>query len=189
MKTKVVLVLVLATILSVSVSAQEVKADLTKSELKWSAKKVTGEHNGAIKLKEGELALKGEQIGSGKFVIDMKSIVDEDLPVGEWNNKLVGHLKSDDFFGVEKYPESVLVITGSTPFVNNKATVKGKLTIKGITNPIEFEATRAGNMYTARVTVDRTLYNVRYGSGKFFENLGDKTIYDDFYLDVKLVTL
>jgi len=186
MKTKLVLAAMFA-LLVVMANAQTLKVDVSKSELNWTGKKVTGEHHGKINIKEGTLTLKNKKLTDGKFVIDMNSISDLDLPAGEWNDKLVGHLKSDDFFGVTTHPEAVLVITGSTPFTNGKANVTGKLTIKGITNPVEFEATKSDNLYTAQVTVDRSLYNVRYGSGKFFENLGDKTIYDNFILDVELV--
>jgi polyisoprenoid-binding protein YceI len=185
---KLVSLSVLVLMVVFAVNAQDLKVNASKSELLWTAKKVTGEHHGKINLKEGIVSLKNNSIVSGKFVIDMSTIEDLDLPAGEWHDKLIGHLKSDDFFGVQTYPEAILVLTGSTPFENGKAMVKGNLTIKGITNQIEFEATKLDNDYTALITVDRTLYNVRYGSGKFFENLGDKTIYDDFILDVKLVT-
>lgn len=185
---KLVSLSVLILLVVFAVNAQELKVNALKSELHWNAKKVTGEHHGKINLKEGSFTLKDMKIVSGKFVIDMSSLDDLDLPAGEWHEKLVNHLKSDDFFGVKTYPEAVLVLTESTPFENGKAKVKGKLTIKGITNPIEFESIKLDNEYTALITVDRTLFNVRYGSGKFFENLGDKTIYDNFTLDVKLVT-
>ena len=115
----------------------------------------------------------------------MNSITCEDME-GEWMEKLVGHLKSDDFFGVATYPEATLVVKESTKIVNGKTTVKADLTIKGITHPVTFEASQSSNTFSAVITVDRTLYNVRYGSGKFFDNLGDKTIYDDFTLDVTL---
>jgi polyisoprenoid-binding protein YceI len=111
----------------------------------------------------------------------------KDLEAGEWHDKLVGHLKSDDFFGVEKFPTSELIITESAPFKNNEATVTGKLTIKGITHPVTFKAVKVGTGYTALITVDRTKYDIKYGSGKFFDSLGDKMIYDEFTLDVKLV--
>jgi polyisoprenoid-binding protein YceI len=186
MKAKLFLA-ALAGLFVISATAQELKVDVSKSELKWNGKKVTGEHYGKINLNEGTLTLKDKKIESGKFVIDMNSITVDDLPAGEWNDKLVGHLKSDDFFGTTTHKDAVLEVTGSAPFTNGKAKVTGKLTIKGITNPVEFEATQSGNLYTALVTVDRSLYNVRYGSGKFFENLGDKAIYDNFTLDVKLV--
>jgi polyisoprenoid-binding protein YceI len=185
MKAKLLLVAILAVVVG-SANAQELKVDVSKSTLQWTGKKVTGEHTGKIGLKEGTFTLKNNKFTAGKFVINMNSLTNEDLPAGEWNDKLVGHLKSDDFFGVATYPEAVLEITGSTPLTNGKAKVSGKLTIKGITNPVEFEATQSGSTYTALITVDRSLYNVRYGSGKFFENLGDKTIYDDFTLNVKL---
>jgi len=186
MKTKLLLAAILA-VTVISASAQELKIDAAKSTLVWTGKKVTGEHHGKIGLKEGNVTVKDKKIVTGKFIIDMNSITDEDLTDSTWNSKLVGHLKSDDFFGVATYPEAVLVLTGSTPLVNNKTKISGKLTIKGITNPIEFEATKLDNVYSAIITVDRSLYNVRYGSGKFFENLGDKTIYDNFTMDVKLV--
>ncbi len=167
--------------------AQEVKFNPTKSEIKWTGKKVSGEHFGNINLKEGSITLKGNAIVAGKFVIDMTSITVKDLEPGEWHDKLLGHLKSDDFFGVEKYPEAVLVIDKSTPLMNKMVTITGKLTIKGKTQPVVFVATKTDMGYTAKVMVDRTKYDIRYGSGKFFENLGDKMIYDDFTLEVTLV--
>jgi polyisoprenoid-binding protein YceI len=103
----------------------------------------------------------------------------------------LGHLKSDDFFGVVKYPLAKLVITGSTPFDKGSAVVSGTLTIKDATNPIEFKATSQkkedGTWFFANIIVDRTKYNIRYGSGSFFDNLGDKTIYDEFKLKVNLL--
>ncbi|MDA3931083.1 MAG: YceI family protein [Prolixibacteraceae bacterium] len=176
----VLVVFVLATV------AQSYKVVPSKSELKWNGKKVTGEHYGKISIKEGAFSVKNNKVETGTFVIDMASITCDDLE-GEWNDKLVGHLKSDDFFSVEAHPEATLKITGSTLLENNKATLKGDLTIKGITKPVEFEATHVENTFSAVVSVDRTAYNVRYGSGKFFDNLGDKTISDVFTMDVKIV--
>lgn len=170
-----------------ALQAQSLKADATKSIVKWNAKKVSGEHYGKIALKSGELMLKDGKLTGGTFVIDMPSITCDDLTNAEYNQKLVGHLKNDDFFAVDKFPESKLVITSSTPFNGDKAQVKANLTIKGITKPVEFEASRKGKTYSATITVDRTLYDIRYGSGKFFESLGDNMIYDEFTIDVQLV--
>lgn len=177
---------VIVLFVAASAIAQSYSVDPAKSVLKWNGKKVTGEHYGKISLKEGKFEVKDSKVVSGKFVIDMASITVEDLQ-GEWADKLSGHLKSDDFFGVANHPEAVLVLKESSKLVNGKAKVKADLTIKGITNAIEFDAVQTGSEFSAVITVDRSLYNVRYGSGKFFENLGDKTIYDDFTLDVKLV--
>jgi polyisoprenoid-binding protein YceI len=108
----------------------------------------------------------------------------------EGNARLEGHLKSDDFFSVAKYPVSKLVITGSSSFDKGTGVVTGTLTIKGITNPIEFKASLQrkddGLWFYSNITVDRTKYNIRYGSGSFFDNLGDKTIFDEFNLKVSL---
>ncbi len=116
----------------------------------------------------------------------MTSIKDDD-----GSERLLGHLKSEDFFGVEKNPVSKLVITESTPLDKGTGTVKGNLTIKGITNPIEFKVAMQksdeGIWFYTNIVIDRSKYNIRYGSGSFFDNLGDKTIYDEFKLKVNLL--
>jgi polyisoprenoid-binding protein YceI len=184
---KAFLFLVLAGLFYVSASAQtKMTADTAQTKLLWLGEKVTGEHTGTVKLQSGWLTWQDNKIVAGEFNIDMASLKDVD------NNKmLMGHLKSDDFFGVVKYPVAKLVITGSTPFDKGSATVKGNLTIKESTNPIEFKATTQkkddGTWFFANITVDRTKYNIRYGSGSFFDNLGDKTIYDEFKLKVNLL--
>jgi polyisoprenoid-binding protein YceI len=174
---------------TVGLFAQELTVDTKKSTLKWHGEKVTGEHFGTIDLKEGMLVWKNNKIVSGQMIIDMTSITNTDIDDAGYNAKLVGHLKSDDFFGVEKYPTAKLYIKGSDAFKDNKATVKGELTIKGITHPIEFEAQKENDWFMAEIVVDRSKYDVRYGSGSFFDNLGDKTIYDDFTLTVKIATV
>jgi len=163
----------------------------SSTKIQWNAKKVTGEHTGTIALKEGWLDWKKNEIVSGKFIVDMTTIQDSDLKDEKMKKTLEGHLKSDDFFGVEKNPVSTLEITGKSPFVNGTGTVRGNLTIKGITLPIEFNATAVETKetitFTGKITVNRAKYDVRYGSGSFFSDLGDKLIYDDFLLDITLV--
>lgn len=170
-----------------SMNAQTMTADVSKSSLKWLGKKVTGQHVGTINLKSGSMEMKDGKIASGKFVIDMTSITNNDLKDAGYNKKLVDHLKSDDFFGVAKHPEAMIEIVKSTPFTNNEATVDAKLTIKNITHPISFKAKRDGNAFTSEIVVDRSKYDVRYGSGSFFDNLGDNMIYDEFTMTVKVV--
>ena len=170
-----------------SVGAQnKLSADTTKTSLLWLGEKVTGQHTGTIKLQSGWLNWQNNKIASGEFDINMASLKET-----ENNAMLLGHLKSDDFFGVSKFPLAKLVITGSTPFDKGSGTVSGTLTIKDITNPIEFKATMQkkdeGTWFFANITVDRTKYNIRYGSGSFFDNLGDKTIYDEFKLKANLL--
>ncbi len=175
-------------IATTSISAQSFTVDTKKSTLKWTGKKVAGEHYGFINLKSGNFEIKNNKIVSGAFVIDMNSITNIDIESDEYKAKLVGHLKSDDFFGVEGHPTSTLEIIESSPFKNNEAKVKGRLTIKNITHPVEFTAKQTNEGYLATVVVDRSKYDVRYGSGSFFDNLGDNMIYDDFTMEVKIVT-
>lgn len=185
MKTLLISVLMIA-LTAFSLNAQNLSADVSKSTLKWHGKKVTGEHFGHISLKSGTLEIKDNMIARGKFVIDMNSITNTDLTDPGYNAKLVGHLKSDDFFGVSKHPEAVIEIVKSSPFVNNEATVDAKLTIKNITHPITFKAKKDGKTYLADLVIDRSKYDVRYGSGSFFDNLGDNMIYDDFEMSVRI---
>ena len=164
----------------------KLNADAEKTKLLWLGEKVTGHHTGTIDLQSGWINWKDNKIVSGEFNIDMTTLKDS-----EANERLEGHLKSDDFFGVEKFPVSKLVITGSTPFDKGTGVVSGTLTIKGVTNPVEFRTTMQkkedGVWFFANIIVDRTKFNVRYGSGSFFDNLGDKTIYDEFKLKVNLL--
>jgi polyisoprenoid-binding protein YceI len=161
-------------------------ADTSKTTLAWLGEKVTGQHTGTIKLQSGWLDWQDNKIVSGEFIIDMASINESAR-----NAMLEKHLKSDDFFSVSKFPTAKLILTGSESFEKGTAVVKGTLTIKGITNPIEFKSNVQkkdnGLWFYSNITVDRTKYNIKYGSGSFFDNLGDKVIYDEFKLKVALL--
>lgn len=165
------------------------KLNSENSKVEWLGKKVTGEHSGTIKVNTGNLVVSNGEIVEGSFVVDMTSIVCTDL-TGDSKGKLEGHLKSDDFFGVEKFPESKFEITKADKMDNGNYKINGKLTIKGITEPVEFMVNLHKHDATVhvsgKITIDRTKFNVRYGSGSFFDNLGDKTIYDDFELNLDL---
>ncbi|MEN0050961.1 MAG: YceI family protein [Bacteroidota bacterium] len=164
--------------------------DLEKSAVTWKGYKVTGSHEGMIKVKSGGLEYTDDLLSGGTFEIDMTTITTTDLKGGA-AKKLVGHLNSEDFFGVEKYPTAKFVITNVSPQGPGRYKVSGDLTIKETTKPIKFTATTTeeGGMVTAKadIQIDRSDYNVKYGSGTFFGNLGDKTIYDEFDLSVSLV--
>ncbi len=186
-----ILVLGLHTMAFAADKKVEYKVDKQKSKLEWNAKKVTGAHNGNINLSDGKLISDGKNVTGGTFSIDMTSITDKDLTDAGYNEKLVTHLKSDDFFSSAKFPASTFVITKITHATGGKATVKGNLTIKGITKELEFPATikTSGNTITAqgKMKVDRTKYDIKYGSGSFFDNLGDKAIDNEFELDVEII--
>jgi len=161
--------------------------DLEASKIEWVGKKVTGKHNGTIDLKSGKLMMndKGEITG-GMFEIDMSTITVLDLS-GNMKSKLEGHLNSDDFFSTDTYPVATVELTNAEKTGDNTYNISSNVTIKGITNPVEFKATVKDGKAMADITVDRTKYDVKYGSGSFFDGLGDKMIYDDFELSVTLV--
>lgn len=165
------------------------KVDAAKSVVKWHAKKVTGEHLGTIGLASGALNVDGTKITGGTFEIDMTSIKCTDITDAGYNAKLVGHLKSDDFFSVEKNPKAVFVIT-KVDGKGNNVNITGDLTIKGIKNKITFPATvtadAKGVTANAKIVLDRSKWDVRYGSKTFFPNVGDKMINDDFEINLAL---
>jgi polyisoprenoid-binding protein YceI len=167
------------------------KVDTTSSVIMWTGYKVTGKHTGAVRVKNGTVLSEGGKLTGGSFEIDMNSITCTDLE-GEYAGKLVGHLKSDDFFGTDKYPTAKFVITKAIP-QDTKGNYKiiGNLTIKETTKEVRFLANVAETPQTitanGKIVVDRSDYDVRFGSGSFFDGLGDKTIYDEFDLQVSLV--
>ncbi len=187
MRSKLYLIALLIFAGTAVAQAQKSTVDTQKSSIAWVGKKIGGQHNGTIQLKSGALEVKNNGIVSGKFTIDMQSIKNLDLTSDSYNKKLVGHLKSDDFFGVEKFPTATLNITKGSKFKNNKASVTGAVTIKNKTENLTFDVVKNGNVYTATINVDRSKFDVRYGSNSFFDNLGDKAIDDIFVLDIELV--
>lgn len=176
-------------------AAQNQKADLdlAASNLSWEGTKVTGKHAGKVKVSKGYLETKNNQVIGGQFEVDMNSITNEDLTDKTYNDKLIGHLKSEDFFNVAKFPSATFKIKSVAPKVTDKGTheVIGDLTIKGASHPISFPATIVigDGKIEAKGTavVDRTLWNIRYGSGKFFKGLGDKVINDTFTVVIDIV--
>ncbi|MFH6772137.1 YceI family protein [Gaetbulibacter aestuarii] len=151
------------------------------SQVIWKGYKVTGSHEGTIAIEEGTLTFDNDKLVGGEFVIDMTTIANTDLE-GDYKSKLEGHLKSDDFFGVESHPTASLVFTEVTPSGKNAYDVTGDLTIKGITKPVNFTMAIYGSKANATLKIDRSEYNVRYGSSSFFDGLKDKVIYDEFDL-------
>lgn len=158
------------------------------SSVKWTGYKVTGKHWGTVNVKSGNLDFQNGVLKGGNFTIDMTSIAVDDL-TGDSKGKLEGHLKSDDFFGVTTYPNATFVITQAVPRgTPGSYKIVGNITIKGKSKELRFNAQidESGDSYVGKADfqLDRSEFDVRYGSGSFFDNLGDKTIYDDFDMSV-----
>jgi len=177
-------------------SGKSYTVNVAESKVNWLGKKVTGQHNGSIKIASGEIFVDNNVITGGKVEIDMKSITNEDQKDEESNKKLVGHLSSPDFFDVAKFPTSKIEITKVETLNDNTKpnanfNVTGNLTIKDVTKSITFpaEIKIENGVLTVKADfdIDRTDWNIRYGSGKFFENLGDKVINDKFNLNLTIV--
>jgi polyisoprenoid-binding protein YceI len=160
--------------------------DPATSKLVYLAKKVTGEHTGEVKLKNGHLNFEKDLLKNGEFEIDMASITNTDIQNPEYHTKFINHMISDDFFSTLKFKTSKLVIKSAKKTKGSTYLITADLTIKGVTAPVTFEADVTKEKATAVVVFDRTNYGIKYGSGKFFQNLGDKMIMDNIQLTVSL---
>ncbi len=164
--------------------------DPAATKIVYVGKKVTGQHTGNVTAKSGNITVQGEEITAGEIVVDMNSLTSSDITDAETNGKYVGHMKSPDFFDTAKFPESKLVIK------NSKKTAKGleatgDLTMLGQTKPVSFVITdfkKTDSVVTGKsnLTLNRTQWGLKYGSGSFFKGLGDKAINDDFTLAIDL---
>lgn len=160
------------------------------SSIEWIGEKVTGSHEGTIMVKEGSVVIENGKIVSGTLFIDMTSIEVTDIEDEGTSAKLKGHLSSDDFFGVNAHPTAKLEITSVKHTEGKQHIIIGKLTIKGTTQPIEIPATVMMEdnkvVVIGETKIDRTKYDIRYGSGQFFDGLGDRMIYDEFTVKFKV---
>jgi polyisoprenoid-binding protein YceI len=177
--------------IGVSVNDNTLKVDLQNSKATWIGKKFTGEHTGNVRFSNGQFQVANGKLKGGSFELNLNSITVTDITDASSNAKLVGHLKGDDFFGVAKHPTASFAIVSANHINGDDYNIKGKLTIKGITQDIEFPAnvklSKDKVQARAKITVNRTKFDIKYGSKSFFDNLGDKFIYDDFELEVDLV--
>ena len=186
---KKVSLILTALVLSIASFAapKAVKLNTSTSSIAWFAEKVTGKHNGTVGISAGALNVNGNKLVGGNFTIDLKTIKALDITDPGYNQKFIGHITSGDFFEVEKFPSASFV---STKIAGSQVT--GNLTIKGITKSISFPAeisVKGGKVAAkATITIDRTDYNIQYGSKKFFDSIGDKAIMDDFKLVVSLIS-
>ena len=170
------------------------KLNTDSSSMEWYAEKVTGKHNGTIKFSSGEFS-NNHGSYTGNFVVDMTTIQNKDIESEEYKKKLEGHLKSEDFFDVAKYPKATFVLNSltllPTPKDGYTHAAKGMLTIKDKTNEVTFYTTMRVEGTTVFASgsgvIDRSKFDVKYGSKSFFEDIGDKAIYDEFTLKFGIV--
>lgn len=179
-------IIILLCLIALPVSAQTRKINLVKSNLLWTGKKITGEHSGSLQFKQGSLTYSKKKLVKGSFTVDMTTLNNTDQS-GQDKLQLEGHLKSADFFNTEEFKEANLVFRTIKPTSKGNYNIVGDMTIKGKTNPVTFNMTVKGNTAVANLIIDRTKYGIQYGSGSFFADLGDRTIYDEFELKVNLV--
>lgn len=170
------------------------RIDAENSRLEWIGRSLNNRHYGRIAVQRGELLIAGGRLSSGSIVFDMNTIENLDLQDPTWRDMLIRHLKSDDFFAVERFPTASFTLTGwevqegASPEAPN-GIVAGDLSIRDVTRPISFPAIVApqqdGSIKAhAAFDIDRTLWNVCYGSCRLFERLGMHLVHDIITLEL-----
>jgi polyisoprenoid-binding protein YceI len=185
-------------LLLLPLSAQvKLDVDQDRSTIGWHGSKVTGAHQGNIRVGGGSITVQDDRLLAADVVVDMTSITCTDITNEGSNKRLVDHLRSEDFFAVEEHPEAFFRSASIEPLSGSEATdanykVNGILEIKGIRHPVSFDCffTAEGQGYRALGTLvfDRTSYEIQYRSGSFFQELGDKMIHDEVRLDLDIRT-
>ncbi|AJE04914.1 sulfurtransferase [Geobacter pickeringii] len=175
------------------------RIDTEQSTLEWIGRNLSKRHHGRIAIQAGELAVAGGRVSAGNIVLDMATISCLDLQDPVWNAMLIRHLKSDDFFAVDRFPTASFTLTrweariGASPEAP-QGIVTGDLTIKDVTRPVSFPAIVApqqdgGIKAHGAFDIDRTLWNVCYGSCRLYEHLGMHLVHDTISLELFVVAL
>jgi polyisoprenoid-binding protein YceI len=191
-KTLLSLVLILATIITFATNPHidNVRVNSEASTVKWIGSKIASSHEGNVSVAKGSLSIDHGTLVGGEIAINMNSITCTDIESEGLNKKLVGHLRDEDFFSVKAFPLAFIKITKAVKKEGSNYTIIADLTIKGITNSIRFDADvnikDVGFLAKAVIKIDRTLWDIKYGSGSFFKGLGDKMILDEIALNIVL---
>jgi len=163
------------------------RLDPLNSKFVWHGEKVIGKgHTGTVAFASGNLEIRENKLSGGEFIVDLSSLKnDENIEA------LDNHLKSADFFDVANYPTAKLLITKAEPEEDGNYMIAADLSIKDVTVPVSFKAKLEpeGEAVSAKAefTIDRTLWGLKYGSGKFFQNLGDNMINDEIEFSISLL--
>ncbi|HYG20680.1 MAG TPA: YceI family protein [Ohtaekwangia sp.] len=173
------------------------KVDVEKSTILWAGYALFSfnEHSGNLKMDNGEIRAENGLITAGNFKIDMTSLKNLDMKGGDGAAMIEDHLKGDDFFAVAKYPKAHFEIIKSEMIKdaqpgNPNMEITGMLTIKDVKNQVTFPATvsvtDASLTAHARFKFDRTKWNVKYNSGRFFD-IGDNAISDAVGIELNII--
>lgn len=166
-------------------TAEVYNVNTETSVIKWVGNKVTGSHNGTLKLSSGTLTVKGTEITSGSFIMDMNTITDTDLQPGKGKEKLEGHLKTGDFFETEKFPTGKFEVVSAKKGEGNTYELTGNLTLRDVTKSVTFKANvdvanGALKASAPQFTIDRLLWGIKY------EGMKDDLINQNIGLSIEL---
>ena len=181
----------------VSGEYDSVKINIEESKLYWIGRKIHKDHRGTINIKNGTVFIKDNRLMEAYLKVDMNSIECTDIENEKSNRNLVKHLKNEDFFEVNKYPYSEIflkfnLMKESSVNLKQSYNANGDIVIKGIRQPIsnDFFISYKNNIFstTGEIDIDRTAFNIKYSSGRFFPELADRAILDNFTIKFELNT-
>ena len=182
--------------IATNIHTENVRVNTENSVVKWKGSKVTSFHEGNVSITKGYLTINHGTLVGGEFVINMNSITCTDIKSKKKNDYFVSHIKNEDFFDVEKFPNTIIKIVKvkmERAEEKNRYKILADLTIKGITHPISFFADVDINgsnfLAKAKIKIDRTKWGIEYNSGSFFKDLGDKLILDEIEFDIFLLSV
>ena len=168
-----------------------IKVDAKTSTIKWIGSKIAESHEGTVNIQKGVLDINHGVLVGGQISIDMSTITNTDME-GRRKQRLEWHLKNEDFFNVESFPLAVITISNAKRGEGNTYNIIADLTIKNITHSINFvanvEIKGLNYLATAKIKIDRTKWDIKYNSGNFFKDLGDKLILDEVEFDISLLS-
>ena len=169
-----------------------VRVNTENSTVKWKGSKISSSHEGTVNILKGTLNIDHGTLVGGQLSIDMQSLATTDMSE-KYNKKLDGHLKNEDFFNVSEFPTASITIINAVRGSGNSYKIMANLTIKGITHPISFASDVNVNgknfLATAKIKIDRTKWDIKYNSGNYFKDLGDKLILDEIEFDIYLLSV
>ena len=170
-----------------------VKVNTKNSTVKWIGSKVSDSHEGTVNISQGYLGIENGTLVGGQITIDMTTIQNTDIESEKYREKLNSHLKDEDFFNVKEFETATITIIQAWRGIGNEYKVLAELSIKGITHSISFAADVNVNglnyLATAKIKIDRTKWDIKYNSGNFFKDLGDKLILDQIEFDIFLLSV
>jgi len=183
---------------SLEIKNKKYVISVDRSTIEWTGRNFNGKHVGSLSFLRGFIEFKDEIPINAEFEVDMNSIKNNDIEDDNIKGYLINHLVSEDFFEVNTYPKTMIKLKKSDLIFKGQEgdfyySILADLTIKNITKEVVFECIlglrEEGLSLQTQFFIDRTKWNVTYGSNKFFEKLGKHLVNNMIYFDIYMILI